>query len=151
MVRGSLSLRSRRTTYLRRRGEASCLVCAGLYGSASSGGRCPGCCVSSLSSVYSVSDTGAYLQGPRPDKILYQASRQEHETNQAIISDILLSNNFVYARRKKHENASKRLRVGGQHNWTRPQNDQQRNRQKPRDRRGFFIASTKSTDFLITL
>tara|TARA_R100000655_G_scaffold110132_1_gene168062 strand:+ start:24810 stop:26054 length:1245 start_codon:yes stop_codon:yes gene_type:complete len=67
--------------------------------------------VSLLSPPYTVSQILEHIYKD-PDPTRYSIKHLDKSTrqNQAIISDILLSNNFVYARRKKHENASKRLR-----------------------------------------
>ena len=67
--------------------------------------------VSLLSPPYTVSQILEHIYKD-PDPTRYSIKHLDKSTrqNQAIISDILLSNNFVYARRKKNENASKRLR-----------------------------------------
>lgn len=67
--------------------------------------------VSLLSPPYTVSQILEHMYKD-PNMTTFSVKHLDKSTrqNQAIISDILLSNNFVYARRKKHENATKRLR-----------------------------------------
>ena len=67
--------------------------------------------VSLLSAPYTVSQILEHIyRDPDPTRHSIKHLDKSTRQNQAIISDILLSNNFVYARRKKNNNSQQRLR-----------------------------------------
>lgn len=67
--------------------------------------------VSLLSPPYTVSQILEHIyKDPDPTRHSIKHLDKSTRQNQAIISDILLSNNFVYARRKKNNNSQQRLR-----------------------------------------